>query len=143
MQGDYRVGCLETADVARAFAIINHLFPYASFEDWQAVTDAAVKRRDWLAVADSAGVLRGLCYVFVSSQRDKRHLEVPAFASISLRDEARITGKLIGIATQRARLLRCDAIHIWPANTTGWWAVVDPDPGRIPLEGVLHLLRDG
>jgi hypothetical protein len=142
MPGDYKVGSLEAADVARAFAIINHIFPCASFEDWQAATEHPGRRQNWLAVADRAGVLRGLCYVFVSMQQEVRRLEVPAFASISLRDEARIAGKLIGIATQRARLLRCNAIHIWPAESTGWWAVVDPDPGRIPLEGVLHTLRD-
>lgn len=77
MSGDYEVGSLTVANVARAYAVIQHLFSEVSFQQWQAATDTDRKRRDWLTVTDTAGAVRGLCYMFVTGHPLSLQMEVP------------------------------------------------------------------
>jgi hypothetical protein len=90
MSADYQVRPLTAANVARAYAIIEHLFPSVSLTEWQAATDTDHKRRNWLIVTDRAEVVRGVCYVFVTGKASHLQMEVPVFASFSLFDKRRL-----------------------------------------------------
>jgi hypothetical protein len=141
MQGAYTVGPLSASGTGRAFAVINHVFPAASLEEWQAATASEQKRRNWLAVTDAAGVIRGLAHVFVSHQPDWRQLEVPVFVSVSLFEQRRVAGVLFRLAGQRATLEHCSRIHIWPERQDHWALLTSSERPLAPDDGLLFDMR--
>lgn len=140
MSGDYEVGALTIANVARAYAVIQHLFSAVSFQEWQAATDTDRKRRDWLTVTDSVGAVRGLCYMFVTGHPSSLQMEVPVFASFSLFDERNVARMLFDETREKARELKCRRIHFWPAGPKGWSIVTNPNR-RPPTVGLVYDLR--
>ncbi|MFK4259861.1 hypothetical protein [Agrobacterium tumefaciens] len=141
MSGDYEVGLLTGSNVVRAYAVIQHLFSSVSFKEWQAATDTDHKRRDWLTVTDSVGVIRGVCYVFVTGYPQSPQMEVPVFASFSLFDEKGVARLLFEKIKQQARELKCQRIHFWPAGPKGWSIVVNPHDRHAPATGLVYDLR--
>lgn len=140
MSGDYEVGALTIANIARAYAVIQHLFSAVSFQEWQAATDTDRKRRDWLTVTDGAGAVRGLCYMFVTGHPSSLQMEVPVFASFSLFDERNVARMLFDETREKARELKCKRIHFWPAGPKGWSIVTSPNR-RPPTVGLVYDLR--
>ncbi|MGI8397525.1 hypothetical protein ACRYWZ_14180 [Agrobacterium deltaense] len=141
MSGDYEAGSLTVANVARAYAVIQHLFSSVSFQEWQAVTDTDCKRRDWLTVTDSAGVVRGLCYVFVTGQPSLLQMEVPVFSSFSLFDERGVARLLFAETRKKAKNLNCQRIHFWSAGPKGWSIITNPNNRPCPATGLVYDLR--
>ncbi|WP_296069950.1 hypothetical protein [uncultured Agrobacterium sp.] len=141
MSADYQVGPLTAANVARAYAIIEHLFPSVSLTEWQAATDTDHKRRNWLIVTDRAEVVRGVCYVFVTGKASHLQMEVPVFASFSLFDERGIARSLFDQTKDMAKSLNCQRIHFWPAGTKGWSVVSNPGFSPPPSAGLVYDLR--
>lgn len=141
MSADYQVGALTAANIARAYTVIRHLFFSVSFEEWQAATDTDHKRSNWLIVTDAAGVVRGLCYIFVIGRTSCRQMEVPVFASLSLFDEREIARSLLDQTKDKARSLNCQRIHFWPAGIKGWSIVANPHSFLPPATGLIYDLR--
>lgn len=141
MPGDYEVGLLTLSNVARAYAVIQHLFSSVSFQEWQAETDTDQKRRNWLTVTDRAGVIRGVCFVFVTDRRQSPQMEVPVFASFSLFDEQGVSRLLFDEVKEKARELKCQRIHFWPAGPKGWSLVSDPSKRPGSGDGLIYDLR--
>ncbi|WP_429925725.1 hypothetical protein ACQY1H_23850 (plasmid) [Agrobacterium vitis] len=141
MDGDYKVGSLQASDVARTYAVVQHLVATTSFEAWQAATASELQRRHWVTVKDPAGVVRGLCYFYSVKMADTCQLEVPVFAAISLFDEANIARELLDVARIRARSAVCDRIHFWPAGQIEWAAICGGERPRPEATGILYDLR--
>ncbi len=141
MHTDYKVGSLQADTVARAFVVIGQLFPAASFREWCLATATDIQRNDWLTATDRAGVIRGLCHLFVGEAMPTRQLEVPVFASISLFDERRIARVLFEVARERAEQEHCLRIHFWPAGLAAWPILVRPETQTAPRGGLLYDLQ--
>ncbi|MBP2562367.1 hypothetical protein J2T08_006110 [Neorhizobium galegae] len=141
MSDIYKVGTLRQGQIARGYAIVRHLFPSVSFDEWKLATGTVIQRRSWLAVTDPAGTIRGLCYIFVNHQRQSRELEVPIFASVSLFDELGVARELFDVAKERARAFGYDKLHFWPAGPLGWSIVAEPEQASVPSEGLLYDLN--
>jgi hypothetical protein len=141
MRERYKITTLRAMDVARSYAVIRHLLGTLSLEQWQAATATELQRRKWLTVVDAAGVVRGLCYMYVRHKAQIRRLEVPVFAAVSLVDEKRVARELFDVATDRALRLDCDVVHFWPAELREWspdLVPLAPERGR---EGLIYVLR--
>jgi hypothetical protein len=139
MDADYRGGELRGSDVARAYAVVRHLFPSVDLIEWQAATSTEELRKRWLTVIDPAGVVRGLCLVIVSSRNDTRkQLEVPVFASVSLLDERGVAGRLLEYANCRAEEEGCDRIHVWPVCKRDHAVLSATSNLKAPLDGLTY-----
>jgi hypothetical protein len=141
MSGIYEVGTLRKGQVDRGYAIVRHLFPSVSLDEWRAATATELQRQSWLGVTDPVGTIRGLCYIFVNRQHQSHELEVPVFASVSLFDESGVARELFDVAKERARALGCDKLHFWPAGPLGWSIVAEPGQASVPSEGLLYDLN--
>lgn len=139
MDADYTVSALRASDVARAYAIVRHLFPNIDLAEWQAATSTEDLRRSWLTVIDPAGVVRGLSLVFVSQQSGlSKQLEVPVLASVSLLNEHSVAGRLLEYAKRRAAEEGCNRIHVWPVAKTDHWLLGDTSTFKVPRAGLTY-----
>lgn len=141
MDLQYQVNVLRAAEVARAYAVVQHLVSNLDFAEWQAATSTEGLRKKWLAVADTAGVIRGLCLVFASGGHLDRQLEVPVFASISLIDEHGVANHLLEHARRRAEEEKCDRIHFWSASKMDRALLRDCTHFEAPPGGLIYDLR--
>lgn len=141
MHETYTVRTLRAADVARTYAVIQHLVEAPSLADWEAATATELQRQRWLTVIDQAGVVRGLCYFYVEGRRDACRLEVPVFAAMSLFDERRVAMELLNFARAKARTLGCDSVHFWPAGRREWAEVTGRKRSRPKEGGIIYDLR--
>lgn len=141
MHGKYTVGPLQASDVARTYAVVQHLVETASLDAWQVATATELQRRHWLTVKDPAGVVRGLCYFYTVRLRGMCRLEVPVFAAISLFDERSIASKLLDVARKRASSSECDSIHFWPAGRVEWAAICAGARPKPESNGIIYDLR--
>ncbi|UIY30087.1 hypothetical protein LZK73_04930 [Neorhizobium galegae] len=95
METDYDVGVLDAADVYRAFAVVQLVMSGLDLQTWERLTASASLRRNWLAVTDARGYVRGLCHVFAREHPVYgRQLEIPVFASIGLVDNQGVAKRL-------------------------------------------------
>ncbi len=141
MHPHYQVNVLRAVDVARAYAVVQHLVPNVDFAEWQAATSNEDLRNKWLTVSDMAGVIRGLCLVFASGGHIDRQLEVPVFASISLIDEHGVAKHLLEHARRRAEEEKCDRIHFWSAGKMDRALLRDCSHFEAPPGGLIYDLR--
>jgi len=141
MHDNYTVGPLQASDVARTYAVVQHLVGAASLEMWRAATATELQRRHWITVKDPAGVVRGLCYFYSVSLPGRWQLEVPVFAAISLFDENSVAKELLVFARKRALVSGCDSIHFWPAEPVEWTAICGGTQPRPKDNGIVYDLQ--
>lgn len=121
MEMDYDVGVLNAADVYRAYAVVQLVMSGLDLQRWKRLTASASLRRDWLAVTDAQGYVRGLCHVFAREHPVYgRQLEIPLFASVSLVDDQRVARHLFEFAKLRAKLDGCEKVHFWSSASRDW-----------------------
>lgn len=120
MEMNYDVGVLNAADVYRAFAVVQLVLSGLDLQTWKRLTASASLRRDWLAVTDAQGYVRGLCHVFAREHPVYgRQLEIPVFASIGLVDDQGVAKRLFEYAKLRAKLDGCEKVHFWSSASQG------------------------
>jgi hypothetical protein len=141
MHENYTVGQLQAADVARTYAVVQHLVGAASLEKWSAATATELQRRHWITVKDPAGVVRGLSFIYAVRLTDKCQLEVPVFAAMSLFDKDSIARGLLDFARKRAIDSGCDSIHFWKAERAEWSAICGGTQPRPKENGIIYDLR--
>ncbi|WP_440408269.1 hypothetical protein [Neorhizobium petrolearium] len=142
MECDYQVGVLGPIDVYRAFAVMQPLVVGLDLERWKSLTATEELRRDWLAVAEAKGYIRGLCHVFTRDGGSAgRIMEVPIFASVSLFDEKGVARRLFTFAKDRAKLEGCSMIHFWSIGPRKWDSLVTIKETTPPEGGLLYDMR--
>jgi hypothetical protein len=121
MKMDYEVGVLNAADVYRAFAVVQLVMSGLDLQTWKRLTASASLRRDWLAVTDARGYIRGLCHVFAREHPVYgRQLEIPVFASVDLVDDQGVAKRLFEFAKLRAKRDGCEKVHFWSSASKDW-----------------------